>query len=755
MRLARLLFTITLAGSTSVQAATVTSAQSSTGTLTAGATVRSYMQLDGPGVETWRFEGVAGQVVSVTARSRNFEPTMHLVSPTGEELVRDDEGILDDRGRDDAQLVALLPTDGEYLVRVAAEGPAWGGAYEVALHVPTVTPLELNTPVGGRYDEARGHDVWSFEGRAGQVVSVTVRPDGFTPLLQLTSPGGDQLAWSDNYVVPGQSAQLLASLPVDGRYLVDVHDAFLFESGRYEIAVHAVTPAPLEKNVTVGGALAVEGPAADVWSFYAVAGEAVDVLVTADAFHAEYYVIAPAGDILVDFGRTVPLAVGGRYLLGVVNGGDLGLRGAGGRYEVSVRPVPVSPLAVDEPVVSLLADRSTDAEVWGFDGVVGQVVSVKADSEEHENLQIELISPAGEELASDYRHRMWGAARFVASLPVDGRYLVRVEAVGTPEPRPYALEVRVLRETPTLLEMDAPATARFDGAGPKVGFWEFEGNAGQLVDVATRSAAFSTSIELVSPSGAVVATSFRWPRARVTELLAVSGRYGIRVMAREADVGRYEVRFGSTGVSPHPLEMDGPAVVDERDVKLWSFDGAAGEVVRITARGAYMNFDVISPAGDIVAMNDGQLVVRLPLDGRYLVRLTGFRRGDPGRYAVAASAVTGAAQAPSTLTMNMPARGVLDQDESGIGDWVFEGSAGEVVAIAVNGFYDPVVQLLSPTGEELAWAYSADESAQLEARLPVTGRYRVRVLAHTGWWTSPNSMDYEIEVRRAPTPATR
>ena len=57
MGLARLLFTITLAGSTSVQAATVTSAQSSTGTLTAGATVRSYMQLDGPGVETWRFEG--------------------------------------------------------------------------------------------------------------------------------------------------------------------------------------------------------------------------------------------------------------------------------------------------------------------------------------------------------------------------------------------------------------------------------------------------------------------------------------------------------------------------------------------------------------------------------------------------------------------------------------------------------------------------------------------------------------------------
>ena len=107
--------------------------------------------------------------------------------------------------------------------------------------------------------------------------------------------------------------------------------------------------------------------------------------------------------------------------------------------------------------------------------------------------------------------------------------------------------------------------------------------------------------------------------------------------------------------------------------------------------------------------------------------------------------------------MNTPARGELDQHGSGIGVWDFEGTAGQAISIVVH-VRDAVVQLLSPTGEELGWASSpglADE-ARLEARLPVTWRYLVRVLAHNAFWTVPNRRGYEIEVRPGPaTPATR
>ena len=77
------------------------------------------------------------------------------------------------------------------------------------------------------------------------------------------------------------------------------------------------------------------------------------------------------------------------------------------------------------------------------------------------------------------------------------------------------------------------------------------------------------------------------------------------------------------------------------------------------------------------------------------------------------------------------------------------------IRVVVGKGRDWVVQLLSPSGEELGWASSArlPQEARLEARLPVTGRYLVRVLAHNAFWTAPNRMGYEIEVR--PGPATR
>ena len=53
-------------------------------------------------------------------------------------------------------------------------------------------PIELGAPVRARYEDARGADVWSFDGRAGQIDSVADHSRGgeFSPVVQLTSPNG-------------------------------------------------------------------------------------------------------------------------------------------------------------------------------------------------------------------------------------------------------------------------------------------------------------------------------------------------------------------------------------------------------------------------------------------------------------------------------------------------------------------------------------------------------------------------------------
>ena len=744
----RFLFTIALAGLT----ATAVSAQPATRNLTVGQTAIGHLLPDGPGVETWAFEGAAGRVVSVTVSSSLFEPTLQLVSPTGAELGREEEGR-HECCCNPMRVVALLPADGRYLVRVATDGRSRGGAYELTVHVPTVTPLELNTPADGRYENARGTDVWSFHGRAGQVVRFRARSGGgdFDPWLQLIAPNGERVGRDADSVVWPLADQLVAFLPVDGRYLVEVSDAFLNGSETYRLTADTVTPVPLGEIEPGGGVLRVDEPVADVWSFDATAGQVVEVnvAVTADTFAGHYHLISPTGKVIRTRSNraTIPLPVDGRYLVSMADGTRADVS------EVSVRPVPVVPLA-DVPGVGVLGDGD-GADVWGFDGVVGQVVGLRMVREEFPYLAREIISPTGELLAS-FTGWERESAHMATALPVDGRYLVRLSNRST-ESAAYEFEVRFLR-APGPLEWDRPVAGFFSGDGPSIGIWEFDGSAGQAANVRA-SCAFRCRLLLVSPSGEAVASSWRRSRPELTELLAAAGRYRVLLAADDEAVGAYEIRVSSTAVTPRPLEMNGPAVVDERDVKLWSFEGAAARVVRVTAYPSttLMAFDVISPAGEMVAMNDGQMVVRLPLDGRYLVRVAYVHADYTGGYAVAVSSVPETVEARGTLRMNTPARGEFDQHGSGIGVWDFEGTAGQTISIVVHGI-DPVVQLLSPTGEELGWASSpgmfiAPVEARLEDRLPVTGRYLIRVLAHNDRWTTPNRTEYEIEVRTGP--ATR
>ena len=500
--------------------------------------------------------------------------------------------------------------------------------------------------------------------------------------------------------------------------------------------------------------LRVDGPIVDVWSFDATAGQVVEVAVTADTFATRHHLIAPTGNVIrTGSGReTILLPVDGRYLLSLADT-------RADAYEISMRPALVAPL-VDEPGVGILGDGD-GADVWSFDGVAGQVVSVRAAWENFElrgRMAGEIISPTGKRLAGDGWEEE--SLHMVAVLPVEGRYLVSLEARWTTASVPYELAVRVLQGTRPL-EWGRPVDGFFSGDGPKVGIWEFDGSVGQVANVRAQCAAFKCRVLLVSPSGGAVfgRNSLTGTRPRLTDVLAASGRYRVMLVADDEAVGVYgvyRVWVGSTTVTPRPVEVNGPAVVDHRsDVNLWSFQGAATQVVSVTAypSKALMTFDLISPAGHKVAMNDGQMVVRLPLDGRYLVRGYGTR-GYTGSYGVVVSTVPVEAETPATLGMNAPARGELDQHGSGTGVWEFEGTEGQTISIAVHGD-DPVVQLLSPIGEELGWASAAGYSvhARLEARLPITGRYLIRVLAHNDRWTAPNRTAYEIEVRSAPAPS--
>ena len=100
----------------------------------------------------WRFDGAAGQVVSVTATSDAFDTVVRLLSPDGEEL---GPGF-------GSRFLETLPADGRYRVRVTA-GDGGTGSYAVAVRTVPVTPLALDArPPGNSARTAR----WGRTGRS-------------------------------------------------------------------------------------------------------------------------------------------------------------------------------------------------------------------------------------------------------------------------------------------------------------------------------------------------------------------------------------------------------------------------------------------------------------------------------------------------------------------------------------------------------------------------------------------------------------
>ena len=139
---------------------------------------------------------------------------------------------------------------------------------------------------------------------------------------------------------------------------------------------------------------------------------------------------------------------------------------------------------------------------------------------------------------------------------------------------------------------------------------------------------------------------------------------------------------------------------------IWAFDGAAGQVVSVAAASDAFDAAVSLrlPTGKRLASDDDSgpgtnaLLTRiLPATGRYQVRVRAVD-GGTGPYHLAIRTVDEASVAVDT-----PVAGTLD-DRAPVGIWTFDGTQGQVVSVAAaSAAFDPVVELLSPTGEHLKY----------------------------------------------------
>jgi hypothetical protein len=164
----------------------------------------------------YSFEGQVGQIVSIamTEDDSGIDPRLTLQGGDGALLASND----DSSGGTNALIKeVILPADGAYVI--IPEGYSETGAYILQLEATTASPISVGQTVSA---DSASRTLWSFEGEAGQVVTITMTEDrsDIDPYLELFSQDGTLLISNDDTLDSRNSKIEAYTLPADGQYII-------------------------------------------------------------------------------------------------------------------------------------------------------------------------------------------------------------------------------------------------------------------------------------------------------------------------------------------------------------------------------------------------------------------------------------------------------------------------------------------------------------------------------------------------------
>ena len=174
------------------------------------------------------FAGETGQIVDIALESDDFDTTLTLYGPNGQQIAYNDDG-----GNGTNSLIGgVFLTDERYTL---IPGSLDGSDGEYTLRISSITPesLELGETQTGDISDGT---IWLFAGEAGQSIEISLSSDDFDTVLSLTGPDGTEVGFSDDY--DGSNSFISVSLPEDGTYVINVR-AYSGGSGDYTLTLGA------------------------------------------------------------------------------------------------------------------------------------------------------------------------------------------------------------------------------------------------------------------------------------------------------------------------------------------------------------------------------------------------------------------------------------------------------------------------------------------------------------------------------------
>ena len=218
------------------------------GTLAAGDETLST----GEYLDAYSFEGSPGTRVVVDLTSNAFDSYLMLVGPGDFQRENDDAGGGVGHSRIEADLTqagtyqAIVTSyeageTGDYVLGIERGGVSGGGVSGGAQD--DVQSLRPGRPATGTLDDGDSVlddgefvDVWSFDARAGDALTVELASDDFDTYLILVSPDGENVGENDDADGRTDRSRITTAAPATGSYQVAVTAYSAGETGRYTVS---------------------------------------------------------------------------------------------------------------------------------------------------------------------------------------------------------------------------------------------------------------------------------------------------------------------------------------------------------------------------------------------------------------------------------------------------------------------------------------------------------------------------------------
>lgn len=300
-------------------------------TISVGGSVSGSLQsgdsrLDsGAFVDTYQFEGRAGQTVTVGLTSGDLDSYLMMRGPSGFSQENDDR----DSGVKDAQITARLPADGTYRISATSYEAGETGAYRLTLQSGGMSRAGSSSGAAGggtarvganagrldagdsTLDGGEHIDRWTFAGTPGARYSARLSAADFDAYLFVRGDGLEEGNDDDPAGRGSRDSRLEFVMPADGQVTLAATSYEGGERGAYTLTIDqagagsggsttvAATSGELTLGQTINGRLGQgdstlrSGEYMNAWTLRGRAGDQVDLRLSSSAFDAYLFISGP------------------------------------------------------------------------------------------------------------------------------------------------------------------------------------------------------------------------------------------------------------------------------------------------------------------------------------------------------------------------------------------------------------------------------------------------------------------------------